>query len=99
MTRAPSDSAISRDPSLLPLSTMTISLQKLWRAMYERALAMQIGSVLASFRQGIKMVSVTSSSNVIRLEVPVGEGHYNAKICRHNNFARSCAAPHGVSLT
>src|SRR4051794_2191107 len=57
MTRAPSDLAISRDPSVLPLSAMMISPWKLCRARYASALAMQAERVAASFRQGIKMES------------------------------------------
>src|SRR5262245_46508059 len=65
MTRAPSASAISRDPSVLPLSAMTISARDACRARYARALAMQAGSVFASLRHGIRIVSLMLSQLVM----------------------------------
>jgi hypothetical protein len=86
ITRAPSNLAISGDPSLLPLSTITISLRKLCRAMYERALAIQIGNVRASFRQGIKMVRVISSLIVIRLAGAAGAKTLRRPDMGYNGF-------------
>jgi len=71
---------------LLPLSAITISLRKLCRAMYERALAMQIGNVRASFRQGIKMVRVISSLIVIRLAGAAGARTLRRQDARAQRF-------------
>src|SRR5258706_16009041 len=49
------------DPSVLPLSAMTISAHKPWRSMARMALAMHCGSVCSSFRHGITNETSTRS--------------------------------------
>lgn len=61
-TRAPSDSAISIDPSVEPLSAMRISPETPDLSRPFLALPMHRASVSASFRQGMRIVSPTGFS-------------------------------------
>src|SRR5437899_1685768 len=61
-TRAPLASAISREPSVLPLSATRTSPATPLRSKKSRAFAMHRAIVFASFKQGIRIVSSQDSA-------------------------------------
>src|SRR5207253_803912 len=57
MTRAPASSAMRCEPSVDPLSAIRISAINPRRSMQARAFRMQVSSVSASFKQGMRTVT------------------------------------------